>query len=632
MSLYGIYLTIFGASSLVLVTMLSLVQNIFIHRETVMESLHGLPVTFAVSFGLWLIIAIIVKILIRPLEQVLSKSKKGEITEEEKYLFLPTFKKIKIATYALVYIGYLIGNGSVVVIKSHAGIINLGSTPGEYAASLVLVLGLCLAYAIVQTIFCIDLWEVFSQNTINSLNITDLKNQKTTFFTLKIGKIVAGSGFYLGWNLLCCGYGIARFSSRGLGISDFLPGAFAMFVWCTISTIPAIALVLDSLRVRFKQARTAVTNIRMNGDLVTRLPICSFDDFGSLSDQLNKLMDGLKETISEVKKENNLVSDNALMLTSEAQENLSGIKSVTESFGNIAQKNAERDGLLTDTQQKVVQLEQDAEKIYSLVSSQAAAVEQNASSITEMVANINSMTEMIKKARTVSAELSAISEKGDHEVKSTLSLIEEINKKSERMSEITQVISSVASQTNLLAMNAAIEAAHAGDAGRGFSVVADEIRKLAENTSSSTQEINNLIEDMIGEVAKSTQSMNETSTVFNQITDGVKNTSQIVDTIASAMEEQSAGATETLQVTNEISSQISDINQLVKTQSEYNGEIRRHVDNVVNLSKEVNVLIEDSNGVIKEFEDSMNSISDTADKNKNSVSTVTKKLEVFHLD
>jgi methyl-accepting chemotaxis protein len=632
MSLYGIYLTIFGIASVIFVSMLSFVQNVFIHRESVAEFFTGLPTTLAVSLGLWVIIAIIVKILIRPLTKVLAKAKTEEVSEEEKSLFISSMKKIKVATYILIFTGYLIGNGSVVVIKSIKGLVNLGATSGEYAASLILVLGLCLGYAIVQTFYCVDLWEVFCQGAVSQLRITSLQKQKHSYFTLKIGKIVAGSGFYLGWHLLCCGYGIARFADTGLGISDFLPGAFGVFIWCTVSTVPAIALILDSLRRRFRLASAVVTNIRKAGDLATRLSISSFDDFGYLSDQLNKLMDSLKETISEVKNENNSVSDNALMLASEAQENLNGIKSVMDSFENIARKSADRDGLLNDTQQKVVQLDQDAEKIYSLVSSQTAAVEQNASSITEMVANINSMTGMIKKAREVSVELSTVSEKGNHEVESTLSLIEEISEKSERMSEITQVISSVASQTNLLAMNAAIEAAHAGDAGKGFSVVADEIRKLAEDTSSSTQEITDLIEDMIDVVSKSTQSMNETSVVFNQITGGVKNSSQIVDTIANAMEEQSIGASETLQVTNEIATQISDINQLVKNQSDYNGEIRQHVDNVVNLSREVNGLIENSNNVIKEFENSMNSISSTAEKNQNSVSTVTRKLEVFKLN
>lgn len=631
MSLYGIYMAIYAITAVVFIPMLSLFQVLSIHRHSVAEWIAGLPTTLIVAGVLIAIIGFVVWQFFKPLNAIIAKAEKETLTDEERFKFVPIFNKLKVLTGGLIVSNYMVGNVLIMIMKLKKGTITLGNDPFTKTMTVVMIIGLCLVYSLVVTYYCTSFFQVLAQKQLRKLNITNIDGIKISHFTGTIGFVALVYAAFVGWHVLCVGYGIIKNPAVQNPIQQFAKSGILAFIWGIAAVAPLSDIMLVNLRHRFQFTAEKINNLRNKGDLMTRINIVSLDDFGLLNSEVNKLMAYLRDLVQSIKEENDSVNDNATALLNSAEDSSAGIRQIVTSFQDIDNQNYERDQLLQDTQNNVVALATEAQKINDLVSNQASAVEENASSITQMVSNINSISDMIKKAASVSEDVSNISEHGFVELNNSIKLIDGINEKSQQMSEITKVIQSVASQTNLLAMNAAIEAAHAGEAGKGFSVVADEIRKLAESTSKSTKEIKKLIDDMIKAIAQSTSSMSATSNVFNRINSGVKDQTQIVETISRAMEEQSTGASETLKTTNEIATQINQINSLVQSQVNHNTVIKDDIKNVVSLSLAVNDSMNQSNAVIKEFAQTMDSIRGSAQENKDSVNNVATKLGKFVL-
>jgi methyl-accepting chemotaxis protein len=194
------------------------------------------------------------------------------------------------------------------------------------------------------------------------------------------------------------------------------------------------------------------------------------------------------------------------------------------------------------------------------VENQTASVAQSSSAIEEMLANIQSVTNtLIKNAGNVKDLLGA-SEVGRSGLQEVASDIQEIARESEGLLEINAVMENISSQTNLLSMNAAIEAAHAGEAGKGFAVVADEIRKLAESSGEQSKTISTVLKKIKESIDKITKSTDNVLNKFEAIDGGVKTVSEQSENIRNAMEEQSVGSRQILEVIG----QLNEITQMVK--------------------------------------------------------------------
>lgn len=218
-----------------------------------------------------------------------------------------------------------------------------------------------------------------------------------------------------------------------------------------------------------------------------------------------------------------------------------GIKGMMTDLAGVIGKVVESAGTFKGSSQDIAAR---ADTVASGAQLLGATVEEMNASIEELTASINSIADNSRGADQLAKDTQQEAERGAKAVTRSIEAMELINRSSEDIAEIIKVIGEIASQTNLLAFNAAIEAARAGEHGLGFSVVADEVRKLAERSSQATKEISKLINESVKRVAQGSEVSKQAGEAFEKIVAGVSRTTQAISEISCGADEQLIAARE----------------------------------------------------------------------------------------
>ncbi|MCR5605537.1 MAG: methyl-accepting chemotaxis protein [Treponema sp.] len=301
------------------------------------------------------------------------------------------------------------------------------------------------------------------------------------------------------------------------------------------------------------------------GDFTQKIPDFITTEASSLSDGFRKVSDGVTELVGNIRESSGAISTVSDDITDSSKIIKESCETTNSSIENVVLQVKNQSNSVVEINNAVKDIVEQTDKLMSEIDGQNLLISQSADSIEWIVQNIINVNGNIEDTSKIVDELVSSASVNKVALKGSVEEILTVKEQSKSLVEMNKVISSVASQTNLLAMNAAIEAAHAGEAGSGFAVVADEIRKLAETTSiqaKTSSESLKAIQKKIDEIAESSQGVEKS---FEHTISGISGISSSFAGIKNASANQGVKAKEILSSLSNIKNSCENVKNSAET-------------------------------------------------------------------
>jgi methyl-accepting chemotaxis protein len=333
-----------------------------------------------------------------------------------------------------------------------------------------------------------------------------------------------------------------------------------------------------------------------NADLTVRMkPSRRENEITVVTRAMNRLTDKLFAIIKSTKTSTKELASIDKAISECSREILRDIDSIEMSLGNVNHQIDTQTGNVSNTVESVTAITANIDTLESLVQNQSKGVLDATAAVEQLMGNIGVVNESVAKMAGSFEALGAAVDSGTGKQRDVNEKITNILSQSQTLSDANGAIDEIAGQTNLLAMNAAIEAAHAGESGRGFSVVADEIRKLSETSSEQSKRISVELKKIMKSISEVVAASDSASGSFEEVAMSLEKTNEMVVQIKGAMEEQQQGSSSITKVLRDMNDATQEVRSVSGKMAQGNKVILTNIRNL----EESNAVIRGSMGEMK---------------------------------
>ncbi|MCQ2597795.1 MAG: methyl-accepting chemotaxis protein [Treponema sp.] len=439
-----------------------------------------------------------------------------------------------------------------------------------------------------------DISKVFTDIDFNKRSKTD-----NTYFEGREGNFVIAPIPSIGWNVLLF------YPKKGYSNNE----AYAVAVGILLLVLAFLTVFMIFIQRIIKRLNTVLKHIdeygkavaEGNADLNKTIPTKGRDEIGKLAEGFNGFIGKLRDIVGNMKASESVLNDAGKSLTDVTSSTLNNVVHISEDISQVQEQIDFQFKSVEDTVSSISSIKNAMNELSGFVHSQNSAVAESSATIDHMLQNIQSVNNLVSNMNSSFDELISITQKGSQTQNEVNEKVKVIESDSQMLSEANAAIAAIAEQTNLLAMNAAIEAAHAGDAGKGFSVVADEIRKLSETSTEESKKIGEQLVRIRDSIQAVVGSSEASILVFGDVLKRITETDSAVKSIKEAMELQQASSgtvSECLSLMETSSSQVQKASSAMSD----------HTDKIINIVQNLSAVTEKSKTSVDEMKTDLNKI------------------------